>query len=268
MAGFSRFGHKVYGNRWVFKGHSIPLTNTDNIVDQLKGVQNSKGAVLETVSLDPDGGSIGAKYGLVLARMGRPQYFEYMLLNNANNSFAVVNGLIGFLNNAHTSNGVVLANTFCMGESAWSYNVAGCGAKINPLNDFGLCDCYWESATDTEGSLATIRVGSSGSTKWVFVIKGRSRKQELNGVMSVHTMYCNDTPLLKIYPEGRWTYTPQHFWKRYIRDIIPVIDYLPAYSGLLSGDIELGVTLMVFGLGICRALQWPVQSLDSGFAST
>ena len=72
---------------------------------------------------------------------------------------------------------------------------------------------------------------------------------------------------MEIYPEGRWKYSPAHFWRRYAEDTIPVIDYFPSFAKWMSQDAELGQAAMLVALGVCRALQWPLQPFDASFAS-
>src|ERR1700756_3066110 len=97
MPFFSTTGHKLRSQYWFFHGRKVEFHQTADIIDQLVRVRGSKVDVLQQVSLSNEGGSLNAKYRLVLAPHGRPQYFEYLLRDGRGNSFCFLNGPIGYL---------------------------------------------------------------------------------------------------------------------------------------------------------------------------
>jgi len=262
MPFFSTTGHKLRSNYWLFQGHKVEFHQASGIVEQLKRVQGSRKNVLQPLALSTEGGSLNAKYRFAFAPLGRPQYFEYCLHDGRGNSCCFLNGLVGYLDTNKTSHGVIFAAT-SRAEMSGHYHFTGSGALVNFSGNSTSFTCHWEAATLSEGSSGMVYVGPSKPGNEICRINGQSRRDELNGLVSRHVIFHGKERLMEIYPEGRWRYNPVHIWKMYMEDTVPVIDYSPYFAKWMSRDTHLGQGVMLFALGVCRALQWPLKPFES-----
>jgi len=258
MPFFSTISHKLRATQWRFDGNVIDFRDKPQIVDQLRRSQGARTGKIKPMQLADGSGVVNAQYRLAMATLGRPQYFEYSVLNSNGSPFAIINGIVGFSDSSNASHGVILVTTL-QGEKVGHYDYLGGRALMElPGNSTSLV-CHWEGATRSAGSLGVIYAGSAQASNELLRIRGQSRNEELGGSVSKHRVFHNNELLMEVYPEGLWAFNPRQLWRRLATDTIPVI----TYSSCLLSFVDQPADALLMALCTCRSLAWPLLPFDT-----
>jgi hypothetical protein len=224
--------HVLRPNSWSFGGKKIDVYNEADVLGQLRMAQEARRKKLAPFDPPNGPGVLDAEYRVAIAPLGRPKYFQYLILNPKGEYWCTINALVGYAGTKEAALGMVVIKTATqeiIGKCQFSRTKATMTASDI---HHGPSECVWEEGEkNNEPDHGEVTSLSKRGEIECCSILGQSRSEELGGAVLRHQIVCKTKLIAVAYPEGMWTFKPSQIWNRLVNDTIRLLDYSEYFAG-------------------------------------
>ncbi len=251
-------GQKLTRTNWTFRNVTVPLCDKNQVIDQLRKIQELLNTNMMPLCLSATGGVLKSRFRYALASFGRPEYIEYSCLNEDGTPALFLNGIVGFPSQ-DISKGIVFMKSSeaeLYGECFFRRH----DATMNIVSINGSLECIWSEAQGRKEPDTGQVLRPNGAEPYeVCRIQGQSKNQELGGRILKHELFADSRSLGFVYPQGSWRGGIKALANRFFYNTINLFEYTPELPDMLSRSGSQGKDILFSGLATSLALHRPLE---------